>query len=187
VCACPDSVPGISAPEFLIGVLLIDVFALKLGWIDAAGFRRFADDPLANLKALILSCLSLGFARAALLSRLVRSAMIEVLSQDYVRTAGAKGLHGPAVISRHALKNALIRVVTVVGLQIGAILGGSVVVESLFVIPGIGTYGIDAMRKRDHPAVQGFVLFSAFGFVLANLLVDLTYGWLDPRIRFRRR
>lgn len=180
------SVLGISAPEFLVGVLLIYVFALKLGWVQAAGFQRFEDDPIANLRSLILPCISLGLARAALLSRLVRSEMLEVLSQDYVRTAHAKGLRRRVVVVRHALKNALIPVVTILGLQIGAILGGSVVVESLFVIPGIGTYGIDALRKHDYPVVQGFVLFIAAGFVLANLIVDVAYGWLDPRIRYRR-
>ncbi len=180
------SVLGVSAPEFLVGVLLIYLFALKLGWLQAAGFQRLEVDPLANLKALILPCVSLGFARAALLSRLVRAEMLEVLGQDYVRTARAKGLQGRVVITGHALKNALIPVVTIAGLQVGAILGGSVVVESLFVIPGIGTYGIIAMQKRDYPAVQGFVLFIAIGFVLANLLVDVAYGWLDPRIRYRK-
>lgn len=180
------SVLGVSAPEFLVGVLMIYVFALKLGWLDAAGFQRFEDDPIANLRALVLPVVSLGFARAALLSRLVRAEMIEVLSQDYVRTARAKGLRGRAIVMRHALKNALIPVVTVAGLQIGAILGGSVVVESLFVIPGIGTYGITAMQKRDYPVVQGFVLFIAVGFVLANLIVDVAYAWLDPRIRYRK-
>jgi peptide/nickel transport system permease protein len=180
------TVLGVSAPEFLIGVLLIYVFSLRLGWLDATGFRRLEEDPVANLRALILPVISLGFARAALLTRLIRAELIEVLSQDYVRTARAKGLRYRVIVLRHALKNALIPVVTILGLQVGAILGGSVVVESLFVIPGIGTYGIDALRKRDYPVVQGFVLFIAVGFVLANLLVDIAYGWLDPRIRYRK-
>jgi peptide/nickel transport system permease protein len=177
---------GISAPEFLVGTVLIYIFALKLGWFQAAGFARIEDAPLKNIKALLLPGLSLGFARAALLTRLVRAEVLETLSQDFVRTARAKGLRERMVMSRHALKNAMLPVVTVAGLQIGAVLGGSVIVESLFVLPGMGTYGINALQKRDYPAIEGFVLLIAVGFLLANLLVDVLYGYLDPRIRLSR-
>jgi peptide/nickel transport system permease protein len=178
---------GVSAPEFLVGTVLIYVFALKLGWFQAAGFARLEDDPLKNIRSLLLPGLALGFARAALLTRLVRAEVLENLGQDYVRTARAKGLRDRSVMLRHTLKNAMLPVVTVAGLQIGAILGGSVIVESLFVLPGMGTYGINALQKRDYPAIEGFVLVIALSFVFANLLVDVLYGWLDPRIRYARR
>ncbi len=178
---------GISAPEFLVGTVLIYVFALKLGWFQAAGFARIEDDPLRNIKSLLLPGLSLGFARAALLTRLVRAEILETLGQDFIRTARAKGLRDRVVMTRHALRNAMLPVVTVAGLQIGAVLGGSVIVESLFVLPGMGTYGINALQKRDYPAIEGFVLLIAVGFLLANLFVDIAYSWLDPRIRYGRR
>ncbi len=178
---------GVSAPEFLVGTVLIYVFALKLGWFQAAGFARLEDDPLKNIHSLLLPGLSLGFARAALLTRLVRAEVLETLGQDFVRTARAKGLRDRVVMVRHTLKNAMLPVVTVAGLQIGAILGGSVIVESLFVIPGMGTYGVNALQKRDYPAIEGFVLVIAITFVFANLFVDLLYSWLDPRIRYGRR
>lgn len=178
---------GISAPEFLVGTVLIYVFALKLSWFQAAGFARIEDDPIKNIHSLLLPGIALGFARAALLTRLVRAEVLEVLGQDFVRTARAKGLRDRVVMLRHTLKNAMLPVVTVAGLQIGAILGGSVIVESLFVLPGMGTYGIEALQKRDYPAIQGFVLVIAISFVLANLLVDMLYGWLDPRIRYAGR
>jgi peptide/nickel transport system permease protein len=178
---------GISAPEFLVGTVLIYVFALKLGWFQAAGFARIEDDPIRNIKSLLLPGLSLGFARAALLTRLVRAEVLETLSQDFIRTARAKGLRDRVVMTRHALRNAMLPVVTVAGLQIGAVLGGSVIVESLFVLPGMGTYGINALQKRDYPAIEGFVLLIAVGFLFANLFVDIAYSWLDPRIHYGRR
>lgn len=177
------AVVGISTPEFLLGAVLILVFSLYLDWLPAVGFATFQSDPVANIRSLILPAISLGIARAALLTRIVRAEMIEVMGQEYIRTARAKGLRERGVIGRHALKNALIPVVTVGALQIGAALGGAVVVESVFGIPGMGTYGISALLKRDYPAIQAFVLVIAIGFVGANLLVDVTYALLDPRIR----
>ena len=178
---------GISAPEFVVGTVLIYIFALRLGWFQAAGFVRIEDSPLQNLRALLLPGLALGFGRAALLTRLVRAEVLEVMGQDFVRTARAKGLRDRIVMLRHTLKNAMLPVVTVAGLQVGAILGGSVIVETLFVLPGMGIYGINALQKRDYPAIEGFVLVIAFSFVFANLFVDVLYGWLDPRIRYARR
>lgn len=179
------SVVGISTPEFLVGAFLIYVFGLQLHWFDTIGFVRFEEDPLNNLRSLVLPGAALGVARAAILARLVRAELVEVLSADYIRTARAKGVHESAIVLRHALKNSLIPVVTVLGVQIGAVIGGSVVVESVFAIPGMGTYAITAMLKRDYPAIQGFVLLVTVGFILATLVVDVTYGWLDPRIRVR--
>jgi ABC-type dipeptide/oligopeptide/nickel transport system permease component len=180
------SVLGISAPEFLVATLLMLVFALKLGWFGTAGFVRMWDDPAANLRSLALPALALGLARAALLSRLVRNQMIEILSQDYIRTARAKGLRERLVLRRHALRAALVPVITVAGLQFAALLGGAVVVETVFSIPGLGSYGITAMQRRDFPAIQGFVLLVSAGFVLMNILTDVACGLLDPLISFSR-
>lgn len=174
---------GISAPEFLTGALAILVLSVKLGWLDPIGWTPLTENPMANVKTLILPSLSLGLARAALLSRLVRSETLEVLSQDYIRTARAKGLRSSKIITRHVLKNAMIPVVTVLGLQVSGILAGAVIVESLFGLPGLGTYGVDAFQKRDFPAIEGFVLFVTLSIIISNLVVDIAYSWLNPRIR----
>ena len=163
--------------------MAILLFSVHLASLDPIGFTPFRESPAANLESMILPALSLGFARAALLSRLVRSETLEVLSQDYVRTARAKGLGGRTVITRHVLKNAMIPVITILGLQVAGILAGAVIVESLFAIPGMGTYGVVAFQKRDFPAIQGFVLFVTLAIIAANLAVDIAYGWLNPRIR----
>ncbi len=174
---------GISAPEFLVGALAILVFSVHLGWLDPIGYTPFTKDPMANLRTMILPGISLGLARSALLSRLVRSETLEVLSQDYIRTARAKGLSGRKVITSHVLKNAMIPVITVLGLQVAGILAGAVIVESLFGLPGMGTYGVVAFQKRDFPAIEGFVLFVTLSIITANLVVDVAYSWLNPRIR----
>jgi ABC-type dipeptide/oligopeptide/nickel transport system permease component len=167
---------GISLPSFWVGLLMILVFAVWLRWLPAGG----RESPTS----VILPALTLGLALAAVTARLMRSSLVEILSHDYLRTARAKGLAARAVLGRHALKNALIPVVTVLGLELGSLLGGAVVIETVFAWPGIGRYVVDAVTYRDYPAVQGTVLLASTVFVLVNLGVDLVYGWLDPRIRY---
>lgn len=166
---------GFSTPNFWLGLILIYVFALLLRWLPASGFD--------GVRSLILPSITLGTALAALVTRQLRSGMLEVLRQDYVRTAQAKGLADRTVIGKHALKNALISVVTVIGLQIGALLGNTIITESLFALPGVGRLMIDSVFSRDFFVVQGVILFLAVGYVLANLAVDILYSYLDPRIR----
>ena len=173
---------GFSLPNFWLGLILIYVFALLLRWLPPSGFAPLpavAD----NARSLILPALTLGTALAALITRQLRSGMLEVLRQDYVRTAQAKGLGQGVVVVKHALKNALIAVVTVIGLQIGGLLGNTIITESLFALPGVGRLMIDAVFSRDFFIVQGVVLFLAVGYVLSNLIVDVLYSYLDPRIR----
>jgi peptide/nickel transport system permease protein len=166
---------GFSTPNFWLGLILIYVFALLLRWLPASGFD--------GVRSLILPAITLGTALAALVTRQLRSGMLEVLRQDYVRTAQAKGLADRMVIGKHALKNALISVVTVIGLQIGALLGNTIITESLFALPGVGRLMIDSVFSRDFFVVQGVILFLAVGYVVANLVVDILYSYLDPRIR----
>ena len=166
---------GFSTPNFWLGLILIYVFALVLRWLPPSGFD--------GIRSLILPAVTLGTALAALVTRQLRSGMLEVLRQDYVRTAQAKGLADRLVIGKHALKNALISVVTVIGLQIGALLGNTIITESLFALPGVGRLMIDSVFSRDFFVVQGVILFLAVGYVVANLVVDITYSYLDPRIR----
>ena len=173
---------GFSLPNFWLGLILIYVFALLLRWLPPSGFAplpALAD----NARSLILPALTLGTALAALITRQLRSGMLEVLRQDYVRTAQAKGLGQGVVVAKHALKNALIAVVTVIGLQIGGLLGNTIITESLFALPGVGRLMIDAVFSRDFFIVQGVVLFLAVGYVLSNLIVDVLYSYLDPRVR----
>ena len=166
---------GFSTPNFWLGLILIYVFALVLRWLPPSGFD--------GTRSLILPAITLGTALAALVTRQLRSGMLEVLRQDYVRTAQAKGLADRVVIGKHALKNALISVVTVIGLQIGALLGNTIITESLFALPGVGRLMIDSVFSRDFFVVQGVILFLAVGYVVANLAVDILYSYLDPRIR----
>ncbi len=179
------SMLGISLPEFFLGALLLIVFSLKLQWLPATSFVPLSDSSWANLRHMILPAITLGAARMAMFTRLIRNSMLEVIRQDYIDTARAKGLSEWWVINKHALKNALIPTVTVIGLQVGYLIGGAIIVESLFALPGIGSLGIDSILQRDYPVVQGFVIISAAGFLLANLLVDIVYTFLDPRIRLR--
>lgn len=170
------SLVGVSMPIFWSGLLLIFLFSLKLGWLPAAG--------TGGIRALILPAFALGVSGAAIIARVTRSSLLEVLGQEYVRTARAKGLMERVVVGRHALRNALISVVTIVGLQFGALLGGAVVVEVVFGRQGIGFLAAESIRTQDFPLVQGTVMVSALAFILVNLLVDLSYGWIDPRIRY---
>src|SRR3954468_6244550 len=168
---------GVSVPVFYSALLLILLFSFQLGWFPATG--------QGGIERLVLPAAALGLASAAALARLVRSSMLEVLSQEYIVTARAKVLTDRAVIMRHALKNALIPTVTMLGLQLGALLGGAVVTETIFSRPGLGRLAVDAIAGRDFPLIQGTVLFAAVTYVLVNLIVDVSYAVIDPRIRYR--
>jgi peptide/nickel transport system permease protein len=174
---------GFAMPGFWLGIILIYVFALVLRWLPPSGFVPLPAGVPQNLASLILPALTLGTALAALVARQLRSGMLEVLRQDYVRTARAKGLGQGVVVAKHALKNALIPVVTVVGLQVGALLGNAIITETLFALPGVGRLMIDSIFSRDFFVVEGVILFLAVGYVVSNLLVDILYSYLDPRIR----
>ena len=177
------SLCGVSVPNFWLGIMLILLVSVRFGWLPASGFVPIAEDPLGNLKRMLMPSLVLGTGLAAVLMRQTRNAMIEVLSADYIRTARSKGLAGWAVVVRHGLRNGLIPVVTILGLQTGALLGGAVVTEQIFVLPGFGRLIVEAVFTRDYPVVQGVVLITASSYVLVNLLVDLSYSVLNPRIR----
>ena len=176
---------GICLPNFLIALLLIFVFGVTLRWLPISGYVDPLEEPWDGLRSLALPAITLGLALAAVITRTLRSSMLEALSEDYIRTARAKGLTDGAVVRRHALRNALIPVVTVLGLQLGTLIGGAVITEYVFALPGVGRLVVDAVFARDYPLVQGVVLLIAVGFILSNLAVDLLYGWIDPRIRYR--
>ena len=176
---------GICMPNFLIALLLIFFFGVTLRWLPISGYVDPMEEPWEGLRSLTLPAITLGLALAAVITRTLRSSMLEALSEDYIRTARAKGLSDGAVVRRHALKNALIPVVTVLGLQLGTLIGGAVITEYVFALPGVGRLVVDAVFARDYPLVQGVVLLIAVGFILSNLAVDLLYGFIDPRIRHR--
>jgi peptide/nickel transport system permease protein len=175
---------GICMPNFLIALLLIFVFGVTLRWLPISGYVDPFENFGAGIRSLTLPAITLGLALAAVITRTLRSSLLEVLSEDYVRTARAKGLSDRLVMRRHALKNGLIPVVTLLGLQFGTLIGGAVITEYVFALPGVGRLVVDAIFSRDYPLVQGVILIIATGFVLSNLLVDIVYGWLDPRIRY---
>jgi peptide/nickel transport system permease protein len=179
------SLCGVSIPNFWLGIMLILLVSVRLGWLPASGFVPLFEDPVANLKRMVMPAMVLGVGLAAVLMRQTRNSMIEVLSADYIRTARSKGLAAPAVVIRHALRNGLVPVVTILGLQAGALMGGAVVTEQIFVIPGFGRLIVEAVFTRDYPIVQGVVLVTASSYVLINLLVDVSYSLLNPRIRIR--
>lgn len=166
---------GVSMPNFWLGPLLILVFSLGLGWLPVSGRE--------GTGAVILPALTLGASLAAVLSRMLRSSLLEVLNEDYVRTARAKGLSPLRVVWRHALPNAWLPVITLLGLQLGALLAGAVITETVFAWPGVGSLTIESIQKRDYPVVQACVLLISLSYVVVNLVTDLLYGWLDPRIR----
>lgn len=174
---------GISIPHFWLGILLIMVFAVKLRWLPASGFVPFSENPLQNLKTLLLPAFVLGAGLSGILMRHTRSAMLEVLRSDYVRTARAKGLFPRTVILKHAFRNALMPIVTLTTLLFGELLGGAVLTEQVFSIPGFGKMIVDAVFNRDYAVVQGVVLCVAIGFVLMNLLADVLYRLINPRLR----
>ncbi|MFN8523675.1 MAG: ABC transporter permease [Chloroflexota bacterium] len=178
------AVSGLAIPSFWLGVLLIYLFALYLGWLPASGYAPLSAGLTQNLTYLALPALVLGFEQAAAIMRQVRSALIEVLHQEYITTAWSKGLGERLVISRHALRNALIPVVTILGLQVGRLIGGTVVVETIFALPGLGRLAADSIFFRDFPSLQGVILVLALAVFMANLLTDAVYSVIDPRIRY---
>ena len=178
------AVGGAAIPSFWLGLMLILLFAVWLGWLPASGRERAPWTP-AGLQHLILPAFTLALALMASTTRLTRAAMLEVLGDDYVRTARAKGLSGRVVLLRHALRNALIPIVTNIGLQVGGLLGGALLIETVFAWPGLGRLGVDALLRRDFPLIQGVVVGTVAAFALVNLVVDLLYAALDPRVRYQ--
>jgi peptide/nickel transport system permease protein len=175
---------GIAVPSFWSGLLLILLFAVHLGWLQSGGFAGWSDGLWPGVRSLLLPAVALGAFQAAVLIRATRSAALDVLREDYVRTARAKGVRERAVIGKHAFRNALIPIVTVAGIQLGQLMAGSIILESVFALPGLGRLALGAITARDLPVVQGVTLFVAASIVLINFLVDLAYVVLDPRIRY---
>lgn len=175
---------GVSVPNFWLGTLLILFFSLKLGWFPSGGFVSFFESPLENLRYMFLPSIALGTAVGAVVMRMTRSSMLEVLGQEYVKMADAKGVTNKRLIFYHSLKNAFIPIITVIGIQMGYLLGGSVVIEKIFSLPGVGQLALQSITNRDYALMQGSILFVASGFVIINLIVDIIYAFLDPRIRY---
>jgi len=178
------SISGVAIPSFFFGILLILLFAVVLGWLPSGGYVDIGDNPLEHFKYMLLPTLTLGFSAAGLLARLVRSTMLDVLNEDYVRTAYSKGLEQRRVVVVHAFRNALIPVLTIIGVTFAGMLGGAVVIETVFNIPGMGRLLVQSVTRRDIPVVQGAVMTVAAIEVLVMLLVDLLYVYVDPRIRY---
>ncbi len=174
----------LAIPAFWLGTLVVTLPSVWWHWTPPLQYVRFSQDPVKNLSIVIVPALILGLGLSGGLMRLVRTQMLEVLRQDFIRTASAKGLAEQAVIARHALKNALIPALTVLGIQVGLLVSGTVVLESIFVLPGMGRYLLEAVQSRDYPAIQALNLIFATLIVVTNLVVDLLYGWLDPRVRY---
>ena len=175
---------GVCIPGFWLSLNFIYLFAVRLGWLPAAGYASVFDDPVAALRYMVMPAVSLGFNQSALIARISRSCMLEVLQQDYIRTARAKGLSQRIVVYVHAFRNALVPVVAVIGITMAILIGGAVVTEIVFNIPGLGRLIISAILRRDYPVVQGVVLVTAASYVLINLAVDMVYAFIDPRIRY---
>lgn len=175
---------GLSIPSFFLGILMILLFSLQLRWLPPAGYIPLQESLLLNLRHMALPAISLGLILSAATMRIVRSSVLEMQGRDFVRTARAKGLSDATVTVKHVLRNALIPIVTVVGLQFGSLLGGTVIIEQVFSLPGIGRFALEGINLRDYPVIQGAVLFIALAFVLVNLVTDLLYSLIDPRIRY---
>jgi peptide/nickel transport system permease protein len=178
------SLLGVAVPSFFLGILLIFVLSLQLRWLPPTGYVSPIVDPVTNLKLMLMPAITLGAGAAAVITRIARASLLEVLDQEYVRTARAKGLRETLVVRRHALKNAMIPVVTVTGLSAGHLLGGAVIVEQIFALPGVGRLAVENIFNRDFPVVQGVVLLLAVIFLAVNFVVDLLYAALDPRIKY---
>ncbi len=176
---------GISMPNFLLATILVLIFSFKLKWLPPIGYVPFRDDPVANMKVMLMPSISLALPLAAVLMRYTRSAVLEALAHDHVRVARAKGLANRTVMSRHVLRNASIPIITVIGIQFATLLGGTVIIESIFGLPGIGRYIYESISTRDYPVVQGVTLVMATIFVLISLIVDISYAFMDPRLRHR--
>lgn len=179
------STVGIAMPSFWLGILLIFILAVKLHLLPTSGYVPFTEDPLESLKRIIMPAMGMGAAIAAVIARQTRSSMLEVLSQDYIRTARAKGLREVTVLIRHTFKNALFPIITISGLLVARAAAGTVIVETIFAIPGMGRLLVNAMLSSDFPLVQGTTLILALGILFVNLVVDLSYAWIDPRVRYR--
>jgi len=177
---------GLSLPDFWLGLVFIWGFAVQLGWLPTGGYVPFTDDPLGWLRSMAMPAGALALTQMGLLARMTRASMLDVLRQDYVRTARAKGLPGWVVVGRHAGANVLVPVITVAGVSVGILLGGAVVIEQVFSLPGVGRLIIGAIQRRDYPVIQGGLLLTATIFVLVNLVVDLLYAAVDPRVRYGR-
>ena len=178
------SVGAVAIPGFWLGIMFILLFGVTLGWLPVQGYVAFGDSPLGWLRHMVLPAVAMGVGSSALVMRQTRSAMLEVFAQDYVRTARAKGMPNTVVIWIHTLRNALLPVVTVLGLQVGHVFAGAVVIETLFGIPGMGRLLVQAIFERDFPIVQAAVLVMALAVLVANLVTDLVCAWLDPRIKY---
>lgn len=175
---------GLAVPAFWAGILLILLFAVALHWLPAGGFQPWQVNPVKTLKSLFLPALSLGLVRAAVLTRMTRSSMLEILGEDYIRTAKSKGLPRRVVVYKHAFRNAIIPVITIVGLQAGDLLAGAIIVENVFHLPGVGRLVFEAIGQRDLPVIQGVVLLIGGIIVVINFIIDMAYRYLDPRIRY---
>jgi len=178
------SVAGFSLPVFVLAYILIYLFSIELEWLPVQGYRPMSDGIWEWARHLVLPTLALGTVYIALIARMTRAAMLDVLAQDYVRTAQAKGLAPSAVLIRHALKNAAVPIVTVIGIGVGLLIGGAIVTETVFALPGVGRLTVDAILRRDYPVIQGVVLMFSAAYVLVNLAVDLSYMFFDPRVRY---
>jgi peptide/nickel transport system permease protein len=177
---------GLSIPNFWLGIMLIYLFAVHLRWLPASGFVPATENLGRNLRALIMPAFNLGIVLAAVVMRQLRSSMLEVLSADFVRTAKAKGLAQVVVLVRHALRNAVIPVITVMGIQLGTLLGGAIITETIFAVPGLGQLAVNSIYGRDYPMLEGVVVASAVAILAVNLLVDIVYSLIDPRIKLAR-
>ncbi len=178
------SIGGLAMPTFWVGALMLLTMVVFFNWIPPLGYSELWVSPWNNIQQVIWACLALGYALSAVVSRMTRSTLLEVLRQDYIRTAWAKGLQERTVMTRHALKNAILPVITIVGLQYATLMGGTVIMERIWNLPGLGTAMIDSINFRDYPMVQGLVLLFALIILGVNLIIDLMYAWLDPRIRY---
>lgn len=174
---------GLSVPDFWLGLIMISVFSVGLAWFPTGGYVPFSEDALGWARSMALPSLALAFTQMGVIARMTRSSMLEVMGQDYIRTARAKGMRRHTVVFKHALRNALMPVITVIGVMTGVLLGGAVVIEFVFSLPGVGRLIIGAIQRRDFPIIQGGLLITASLFVFVNILVDLAYGWFDPRVR----
>ena len=175
---------GLAVPSFVVGSMMVTLPAIWFGWIPPIRYTPFISDPVSNISQFILPGIALGAGLAGTITRMIRSQMLEVLRQDYVRTARAKGLGEATIIYRHSLRNALIPVLTVIGLQLGVLLGGTIIIESIFALPGLGRLMVESVNLRDYPTIQGVVVLMSVTYVVVNLLVDISYAWLDPRVRY---
>lgn len=175
---------GLSLPTFWLGLLMIMLFAVYLKWLPAAGYVPLAESPIATLRYLIMPAVALGFSQAAVIARMTRASMLDTMHEDFIRTARSKGLPSHRVVLRHGLRNAMMPILTVIGLSIATMAGGVVVTETVFNIPGAGRLVVESVQRRDYPVIQGSVIAVAFVFALVNLLVDLSYLGLDPRVRY---